>query len=64
MDPNFITIEDAIASNVAVVRWLRAQPADKPLTIRNAEFEEEVIISNPHIAAQILVLTSQTEGHA
>ena len=61
----FISLEEAIASNVAVVRWLKSLPAGKPLTIRNpATFEDDVIIPDPHVAAQILIMTSQTEGRA
>ena len=65
MSPQFITIEDAVESNKAVVRWLKSLPANKPLTMRNsATFEDEIVIPNPHIAAEILIMTSQTEGHA
>ena len=61
----FISLEEAVASNVAVVRWLKSLPAGKPLTIRNpTTFEDDVIIPDPHVAAQILIMTSQTEGHA
>ena len=65
MSTQFITVEDAVESNKAVVRWLKSLPADKPLTMRNsATFEDEIVIPNPHIAAEILILTSQTDGHA
>ena len=65
MSTQFITVEDAVESNKAVVRWLKSLPADRPLTVRNpATFEDEIVIPNPHIAAEILIMTSQTGGHA
>ena len=57
----FISLEEAVASNRAVIRWLK-EIGDKPLGIRLADGTEEMVVPSALQAAEILQVSTETIG--